>query len=193
MKPRSRHAWPSILICAACGLWSVVVDAQGEAGRADLPRYSASPQAMEQGIAGAAETASLLPYSNDTADIGTLAFDDEFIEEQVARFSSSLERDAQMSDEQQARMIALLREERQALLQALAPAGYDVNLLRRALQKGVALDEASLQLMQDSLEHLLARLAAVLSPAQLHQFASSERQKLSAQGRLLQMRRNSGG
>jgi hypothetical protein len=191
MKPRSRRAWPNILICAAWGLWSVVVDAQGEAGREDLPRYSASPQAMEPGIAGAAEPATLLPYSKDAADIATLSFDDQLAEEQVARFAGTLERDGEMSDDQQARMVALLSEERAALLRTLAPAGYDVNLLLRAVQKGVALDEASLQLMQDSLERLLARLADVLSPAQLQQFASSERQKLSAQRRLLQMRRNS--
>lgn len=191
MKPRSRRTWSNTLICAALGLWFVVVVAHGESGRDDLPRYSAASQAMKPGIAGAAVPATLLPYSNDAADIGTLAFDDQLAKEQVARFASTLKRDGRMSDEQQARMLALLREEREALLRTLAPAGYDVNLLRRALQKGVALDESSLQLMQDSLERLLARLADVLSPAQLQQFASSERQKLSAQRKLLQMRHNS--
>lgn len=189
MKATSR-TWPVIPICAVCSFGLAVVDAQGEGGCTAWPSYAASPQVTEQEGAGERAPARLLPYSNDAVDVGTVDFDDQLAEE-VAAFSSSLEEGRQMSIEQQARMADLLREEREAATRALAPAGYDVNLLHRALQKGVAPDEAGLQLMQDSLERLLARLADVLSPMQLQQFAALEQQKLDAQCRLLQMRRNS--
>lgn len=108
---------------------------------------------------------------------------------EVAAFSGSLEPTMQLTAEQQAHMAELLREERAALTRALAPAKSDAPLQRRALDKGIALDATSLELMQRSLGRLLIELEDVLSPEQLQRFAVLEQHKLDTQRRFLQMDR----
>jgi|RhiMethySRZTD1v2_1073278.scaffolds.fasta_scaffold00102_70 hypothetical protein len=84
--------------------------------------------------------------------------------------------DRSLTADQQTQMIALLAEQRRA---DLATAKTDLE--RRAVEKGVALNEAHLRLMEESSRRLLERLADVLTPAQLARFAELEQRRLGIQ------------
>lgn len=158
-KTNARSAWRVTMICA---VWGLVL--------ADVHAQAVAPD-------------GLIPYSNDAVSLN------DGISVQVAMFNRSLDERLRLPAEQQARMVEIWQEEHATLAQALTPTASSTDVQRRALDKGVALDDHNLELMQQSLDRLLARLRAVLTDEQLQRFAEVEQQKLDAQGRFLHMKR----
>lgn len=152
----------------------------------DLSSLGASAARTDNGVEGldryeAEVAANLGP--------GTLRYYQDYkatLEERrlVHVLSGMLGEDWPLTSDQKAQMIALLAEQRRVEFDTA-----NTELERRAVEKGVALNEAHLRQMEESSGRLLERLADVLTPAQLARYSELEQRRLGIQRYFMQQKR----